>query len=207
MQSSVPPGCTVVAGRGGLQPHHRKCFTEVPPCWVTGPKGLMRAGCLQQVRWGGKSGTARKELDKDNEGEKRRGLKQKGREKTGTRQQRGGKTARTETGGARNNGDGGTTRGPAWRPGGKRPAGAWAPCRPDDLSRNNALREPSDRYGHQARGAGRRAHQAPEGRRPADAWARCQPRGHGDNAPLGRGRPALAGSFAVVARQAGLPGG
>jgi hypothetical protein len=50
---SCPPGSTEVAGRGGLQPHLLTSVTMVPPCWVTGPKGLGRAGGLQQVRWGG----------------------------------------------------------------------------------------------------------------------------------------------------------
>lgn len=103
---SCPPGCTVIDERGGLQPHHRKGFGRVPPCWVTGPKGLMRAGGLQQVRCGGKSGTARKKREKDNEGEKQKGLKQKRREKTGTKQQRGGKTARAERDGERKEGSG-----------------------------------------------------------------------------------------------------
>lgn len=101
---SCPQACTVVAGRAGLQPHHLTGFAMVPPCWATGPEGLKRAGGLQQVRCGGKSGKARKEREKDDEGEKRQGLKQKGREKTGTRQQRGGKTARAERDGGKKTG-------------------------------------------------------------------------------------------------------
>lgn len=59
----------------------------------------MRAGGLQQVRWGGKSGTARKERDKDNEGEERRGLKQKGRKRQGQGNNEGEKRqGRKETG-------------------------------------------------------------------------------------------------------------
>lgn len=95
---SCPQACSVVADSGGLQPNHRKGFGRVPPCWVTGPKGLMRAGGLQQVRWGGKSGTARKERDKDNEG---------------------GKTEGTETEGTRKDRDKATTRGKNGK-GGKR---------------------------------------------------------------------------------------
>ncbi len=74
-----------MANRGGLQPHHLTGLAMVPPCWVTDPEGLKRAGCLQQVRWGGK--------ERD------------GKETAG-QGQRGGKAAGTETEGTGKDGDG-----------------------------------------------------------------------------------------------------
>lgn len=86
---SCPPGSTEVAGRGGLQPHLLTSVTMVPPCWVTGPKGLGRAGGLQQVRWGGKERDS-----KERAGKGQRGGRTAGTETEGTEKDRGGRTTR-----------------------------------------------------------------------------------------------------------------